>query len=74
MQQADDAARQAFWIGRAITAQAFAEIFGFAHVEDAFGGAAKQIDTGTGRNLAEKIAPKPFDQRFGMRKEPKLGL
>lgn len=49
MQQSDDPAGQAFWIGDAIAAQAFAEIFGFAVVEHAFTGAAEEINAGSFR-------------------------
>lgn len=57
------AAGEAVGIGDAVAAQAFAQVFGFADVEDGVEGVAHEIDAGAVGEVAEKVAAEAFDER-----------
>jgi hypothetical protein len=72
MQEADDAAGQAFGVGDAVAREAFAEVARLADIQDAFIGAAHQIDGGHFGERAEEVLAEPLDERLGRVEKPEL--
>jgi len=58
------APRNSVWVSHAVTVQPLAEILGFADVENLVTRVAHQIHAGTVRQLSEKIASQPLDERL----------
>lgn len=72
MEQADHAARESFRVGDAIAGQALAQVARLAHVQDAFGIAAHEVNAGAAGKRAEKFLAQPLDERFRRWKKPEL--
>ena len=72
VQQADDAAGQAFGIRDAVAGQAFAKVEGFSDIQYTFSCAAHQVNGGHFGEGAEKILAEPLDERLGRVEKPEL--
>lgn len=72
MQQADEAAREAFRVGHAVGGESAAQVFGLAYVEHAFARAAEEIHSRRGGHLPEEVRPQPLDERARRGPEPEL--
>ena len=68
----DESAWHAIWIGVFVVGEASAKIFGLTDVENSFAGAAHNVDAGLAGSGPEEFVAETFDQRLHQWKETEL--